>query len=399
MITFISFFLVALASLLAFLVAVFLVEVIAAVLLPQHDSPVRRRGDASQRVAVIVPAHNESNHLLPTLADIMAQLRTGDRLLVVADNCSDDTAEVAAAAGAAVLVRNDPIRKGKGYALDFGLRHLRVDPPDVVIIIDADCRLADGAIDRLTAACAVTHRPVQALDLMTAPDQSPINFRVAEFAWRVKNWIRPLGLRALGLPCQLMGTGMAFPWDLISSADLANRFIMEDLKLGFDLALGGTAPLFCPFPGVISEFPLTVEGARSQRQRWEQGHIGAITNMVPRLIFLAMARADLNLLALAVDAAVPPLSLLFMLVTIILVTAGLATVLGVSWTATSVSFLSLVALVGGVFFSWLKYGRDILKPGSILLVFAYVLGKLPLYIQILLRDLHSEWIRTDRRKS
>ena len=104
----------------------------------------------------------------------------------------------------------------------WGLRHLGMDPPDIVIIVDADCRLADSAIDRLAAACAVTHRPVQALDLMTAPDESPINFRVAEFAWRLKNWVRPLGLRALGLPCQLMGTGMAFPWDLIRSADLAS---------------------------------------------------------------------------------------------------------------------------------------------------------------------------------
>ena len=54
---------------------------------------------------------------------------------------------------------------------------------------------------------------MQILDLMTAPEDSPINYRVAEFAWRVNNWVRPLGLAALGLPCQLMGTGMAFPWD------------------------------------------------------------------------------------------------------------------------------------------------------------------------------------------
>jgi cellulose synthase/poly-beta-1,6-N-acetylglucosamine synthase-like glycosyltransferase len=397
MMIFISLFLVTLASFLAILVAVFLVEVIAAVTLPQRDCPAPR-GDSSQRVVVVVPAHNESHNLLPTLADITAQLRAGDRLLVVADNCTDDTATVAAAAGAAVVVRNDPVRKGKGYALDFGLRHVGTNPPDVVTIVDADCRLADGAIDRLVAACTMTHRPVQALDLMIAPDRSPINFRVAEFAWRVKNWVRPLGLKALGLPCQLMGTGMAFPWDMIRSADLANRLIMEDLKLGFDLALAGNAPVFHPFPGVTSDFPLTVRGFRTQRQRWEQGHIGAIVKMVPRLIFLAVVRADLDLLALALDAAVPPLSLLLMLVTAIVVVAGLAMLVGVSSTAFLISSLSLVALIGGVFLSWLNYGRDILKPSSIFLIIPYVLGKVPLYVQMLFRDLNSEWIRTDRRK-
>ena len=100
---------------------------------------------------------------------------------------------------------------GKGYALDFGLKHLAANPPDIVIIIDADCRVSENAIETMAQACAATGRPVQVLDLMTAPEGSPINYRVAEFAWRVKNWVRPLGLSALGLPCQLMGTGMAFP--------------------------------------------------------------------------------------------------------------------------------------------------------------------------------------------
>ena len=94
--------------------------------------------------------------LLPTLADIKAQLRAGDRLLVVADNCTDDTAAVAAAAGAEVIARNDPEKIGKGYALEWGLQHLSADPPDIVIVIDADCRLSDNAIENLSTASTLT---------------------------------------------------------------------------------------------------------------------------------------------------------------------------------------------------------------------------------------------------
>ena len=392
---FISFLIATLAFLLAIPTTVFFIEVIAAIALAQQDYQVPPGNRPRQRVAVLLPAHNESTGILPTLADIMVQIRAGDRLLVVADNCTDDTAAVAAAAGAEVVDRNEPERKGKGYALAWGLRHLGTDPPEIVIIIDADCRVAEGVFDRLAAACAATHRPVQALDLMTAPNGSPI-IKVAEFAWRVKNWVRPLGLRALGLPCQLMGTGMALPWDVISSAHLASGSIVEDLKLGLDLALAGNPPIFCPFPGVISDFPLTVEGIQRQRLRWEQGHIKAIVTMVPRLIFLAIVRADLNLLALALDAAVPPLSLLGMLVMVMLVVAGTATLLGISSAAIFISSASCVGLISGVFLAWLKYGRDILPPGSILLIFLYACGKLPLYSKILSRN--SEWTRTDRGK-
>jgi cellulose synthase/poly-beta-1,6-N-acetylglucosamine synthase-like glycosyltransferase len=396
--TVISVLLVALSTILALPVAVFVLEILAAITLSQRDYLMSPGRDTSHNIAVVVPAHNESINLLPTLADIKAQIREGDHLLVVADNCEDDTADVAAAAGADVVVRNDPLRRGKGYALDFGVRHLSRDPPDIVIVVDADCRVADNAIDRLAAACAMTHRPIQALDLMIAPSQSPINFKVAEFAWRVKNWIRPLGLTALGLPCQLMGTGMAFRWEAIRSADLATKHIMEDFKLGVDLASAGNPPVFFPFPAVTSEFPLTFQGAETQRQRWEQGHIIAIATIVPRLIFSAVARVDLNLLALAFDATVPPLSLLVMLLMVASVICGLGTLFGISPAAISINLVNLAALSGGVFVAWLKYGRDILQPGSILLIFKYVLGKIPLYFKILLRDFNLEWIRTDRGK-
>jgi cellulose synthase/poly-beta-1,6-N-acetylglucosamine synthase-like glycosyltransferase len=90
------------------------------------------------RLAVLMPAHNESAGIVPAIEAVNEQLQPGDRLLVVADNCSDDTARVAAAAGAQVAERTDPQCRGKGYALDFGVRRLEADPPEVVVIIDAD---------------------------------------------------------------------------------------------------------------------------------------------------------------------------------------------------------------------------------------------------------------------
>ena len=99
-------------------------------------------------LAVLVPAHNESAHLAPTLANLQAQLAPGDRLLVVADNCDDDTAECARRAGAEVVERHDRSRRGKGYALAHGVAHLSRCPPGMVLVVDADCQLSPGALER-----------------------------------------------------------------------------------------------------------------------------------------------------------------------------------------------------------------------------------------------------------
>jgi cellulose synthase/poly-beta-1,6-N-acetylglucosamine synthase-like glycosyltransferase len=376
-------------------IAVLLTEIVAAVVLSRRRA-VHQWDGRRARVAVLVPAHNESLGLRPTIMDVATQLGIGDRLLVVADNCTDDTAAVAAAAGAEVIERHDLTKIGKGYALDWGLRSLSADPPDIVIMIDADCRLGVGAIERLTAAVLATGRPVQALYLMSAPDCSVVNHRVAEFAWRVKNWIRPLGLHQLGLPCQLMGTGMAFPWEVIRAADLASSQIVEDLRLGLDLALAGSPPVFCPSALVTSHFPVSAGGAATQRQRWEHGHIHMICTLAPRFFWLAVARRNPSLALLVLDLVVPPLAMLALILIVTSFVAGATALLGGSLVGLGLAVINLAAFVSAVLLSWFRCGRDLLPPSSIPSVAVYVVAKLTLYRRLLTRGAVATWIRTDR---
>jgi cellulose synthase/poly-beta-1,6-N-acetylglucosamine synthase-like glycosyltransferase len=393
--------LTAIAVIVASVVAVFFVEVIAALTLGRRYDALSSdvNFDIDARVAVLVPAHNESAGLLPTLDDIKLQLRSNDRVLVVADNCTDDTAAIARTAGAEVIERQDSARRGKGYALDFGIQHLSSAPPDILIMVDADCRVAANAIARLTQLCAMTQRPVQALYLMAAPANSRINHQVAEFAWRVKNWLRPLGLWALGLPCQLMGTGMAFPWEVIRGVDLANGWLVEDLKLGLDLAAQGHPPLFCPSALVSSQFGSSAKAARTQRERWERGHIGMILTTAPRLFRRAVMDRNWNLLALTFDLAVPPLSLLAMLVVGIVCLTAACALLGFSLSALIVSGAALAAFVLAAFLAWLKCGRDVVPIGTVISIPLYILGKLGLYRIKIFNKRDAQWVRTDRTES
>ena len=191
----------------------FLLQVLAAVLLVKPSKLVLSYKDLTRLdIAVLVPAHNESLVITETIQSIMPQLLHGDQLLVVADNCEDETAAIAKFLGANVVERSHETKRSKGFALDFGLQHLKKNPPNIVVIIDADCIVSPGSIGKLALACQEHQRPIQALYIMQTQTSPSLKERVSQFAWVVKNKVRPLGLKALGMPCQLMGTGMAFLW-------------------------------------------------------------------------------------------------------------------------------------------------------------------------------------------
>ena len=345
-------------------------------------------------LAVLMPAHNESAGIAAALQSVQAQLAAGDRLLVVADNCSDDTASLATAAGAEVAVRDEPLRRGKGYALDFGVRHLEADPPEIVVIVDADCTLGRGCLDHLAQTSLKAMRPVQALDLMHSPPGADLPARLGELAWLVKNEVRPLGGLRLGMPCQLMGTGMAFPWALVRTVALASGHIAEDLVLGLDLASLGTPPLFCPQAVVSSSFPAAA-GLGTQRTRWEHGHLSAIASHAPRLLWRALTRRQPQLAALVLDLCVPPLSVLALVLTLGLALAVVLVLIGGSaapvWLALAASALSGFGLLQ----VWWRFGRSIVSLTELLAVPGYVLAKLPRYARFAMGR-RAEWVRTKR---
>lgn len=384
------------AGLLSIPVVMLLVEVAAAIVMVEKRPVEALRPDPPKRIAVIVPAHNESTGIVPTIEDVIPQLESGDRLIVVADNCSDDTAAVAAAAGAEVITRDNLAEIGKGYALGWGINHVCHDPPDFVVFIDADCRIESNAIGKLKDACGTLWRPVQACFLMKTAKNSPIDHSFAEFAFLLRNWVRPLGLGNLDCPVQLMGTGMIFPWDLIRSVPLASGNLVEDLKLGLDLASIGKAPYFLPFVKVTSDFPATVKGTDSQRQRWVQGHLGMILKTAPRLLFLAITRGNLDLLVMTLDLLVPPLSLLGFLVVGMFVLMALAGLLGASFAALAIATANLGMFAFAVLLAWRKFGRDILPARIFLSIGPVALEKIRLYGRMLLGRTVAQWVRTDR---
>ena len=389
-----SFVLLIAAALLAIPVVVLALQVICATAPgARYRTPM---ADARPTVAVLVPAHDEAANIGETCRDVSKHLVNGDRLLVVADNCTDATADLAMRAGAEVIERRDPMRRGKGYALDFGVKHLAKAPPEVLVIVDADCLLAEGAVDRLARACAVSQRPVQATYIMRNLPGASLKLRVAEFAVIVKNLVRPLGYRRLGLPCQLMGTGMAFPWPVIARAELATGHIVEDMKLGADLGRMGAPPLFSPEAEVMSYFPDSLQGAHTQRTRWEHGHLSVILTDAPRLLITAIRKRNGPLLAMAFDLAVPPLALLALLVSAIGAASTLLAIVfqqsGALWASASVLALFSASIV----VAWMRFARPVISARELLFAPVYALLKVPVYLRFVYAK-QVDWIRSARK--
>jgi cellulose synthase/poly-beta-1,6-N-acetylglucosamine synthase-like glycosyltransferase len=348
------------------------------------------------RIAVLVPAHDEETNIAATVAALRAGLAETDRLLVVADNCRDGTAQAAAAAGAEIVERHDPSRHGKGFALAFGVEHLSKFPPDVVIVVDADCRVSANGLETLACMAARTGRPVQAEYLLTLPPKPDARSALNGLAFLVRNLVRPRGLHRLGLPCQLTGSGMAFPWSVLRDAPPLRANLVEDMVLGIKLALVGTPPVLCSAVSVSSALPEPGKVQLRQRQRWEHGHLATLMVHGPRLLLAGMARRRAGLIAMALDLMVPPLALLVGAV------AGLSLVaLGAVALGASAGPL-LLCLTGGaliliaVLSAWWRFGRHLLPARTLAAVPFYVLWKMPLYLGFFLRGRHGRWERTSR---
>ena len=379
------------------------VQVLAALLPAKRASgkgdALRAAGDAPE-VCLLMPAHNEATGIGKVLQLLQPQLNSSTRLLVVADNCTDTTAAIVRAFAVAcpfveVIERHETQLRGKGYALDHGVRHLERNPPNVVVVVDADCELTPNCVGSLARQCESSRQPVQALYLMASPEGAGIKLRVAEFAWLVKNKVRPLGYHRMGLPCQLMGTGMAFTWQQISRAQLSTGHIVEDMQLGVDLALAGTPPVFCPDTLVTSVFPASADGLATQRTRWEHGHLGVIVSQVPSLLWRGFRDRNLALFAMALDLCVPPLALLFLL-TVSTLLACLA------WVWVGGSALPVwVSLTGGamlglaLFAAWYGFGQGVISFWQLCQVPAYAVKKIPLYFYFLAKR-QSSWVRSKR---
>jgi cellulose synthase/poly-beta-1,6-N-acetylglucosamine synthase-like glycosyltransferase len=377
---------------LAFLTSGFAIELFAGVKpLRQQVAP-----DAHAKAVIIVPAHDEATILEGKLSALIAAASGRARILLVADNCKDSTAEIARRLGATVVERFDIERRGKGFALDFARQSLQSAPPDVVLVVDADCTIDGDSISRLVASCASTGRPCQAVNLQTpTPNASPA-VQLSTFAFYIKNVVRQRALHRISGRVHLLGTGMALPWTIFARAELATDHIVEDLKMGLELAEAGHRPFFVEDAAVWS-CAETEKNTLAQRRRWEGGFLQNALRTGPKMLLRSIARGDVRGTWAAIDVLIPPFALLLMVDIFALTATAFVTWLAGAAAWPALVLASSVALAGGgLALAWLSGGLRFVSLGGLARAPLYLLWKLPLYLGLARRGAPKEWVRTGR---
>ena len=365
---------------------------------PLKLSPIRARGGGD--AVIVVPAHDEAALLQQRLAVLSEAAKGRAQILLVADNCSDNTAEIARRLGIETIERCDPDRRGKGFALDFARRHLKAKSPSVVIIVDADCTIDSESLGRLIARCVETGNPQQATNLQLPSPQASPSVQLSTFAFYIKNVIRQRALQRISGRVNLLGTGMAFPWATFAEARLATSNIVEDLKLGQELAAVGHSPLFAEDATVWSAAE-TDRNTLSQRSRWEGGFLRNALIVSPRFLLQSFLCGDGAGVWAAVNLMIPPFALLILIDLMVSIIAAL-----VAWSSglsqwpvflLTGSFLGAIAALA---LAWAAAGgHRFVSAGSLIQAPLYVLWKLPMYLGFLRKGTPNEWMRTQRGES
>jgi cellulose synthase/poly-beta-1,6-N-acetylglucosamine synthase-like glycosyltransferase len=289
---------------------------------------------APLRLLVLIPAHDEELVIHRGLEAIEADRGPDDVVLVIADRCTDATAEVARSFGARVLERGPGDEPGRAAARQAGLEHARALEWDAVAMLDADSIVEPGFFAACRAAMAAGAPAIQARS--ESGRARTLAQEAALAAFTLQGITIPRGRSRLGLSVRLRGTGMVIRRDVA----LAHRFrapASEDLFFTLDLLLDG---IRCAH---VDGARLRSDGAGSwgsfggQKLRYEAGRMSAARDFVPRLLRRAVRHRDLACFEAAWFLATPP----FALGVMALVLAGGLAALAGAWT--------VAAVMGGAF--------------------------------------------------
>ena len=389
---------------LSFAVGYLMVLTLAALIAHRKGFPAQSFIGPKTRFAVMVPAHNEER-LLPRLLFSLTQMAYPKNLFdiyVVADNCSDRTAQVGREKGAFVFERSNENEIGKGYALNWLLNQVqgtKVGSYDAYVILDADTTVRPQFLTVMNSHLLNGDLVIQGYYAVSDPGQSwSVGLRYAALA--VLHYLRPLGRCFLGGGAGLKGNGMCFQADLYHQLRWSGS-ITEDAELFSILASWEPQPkgirvAFAPRAYLEAEMPVDLSAARMQNQRWESGRRQVASTFLPILMKKAYKNKSLIALDAAFDFLIPPTS--YLIAAILMCLAG-GVALGLVGWGWGVALWAVVIFTG--MFIYLGAGLLMVHAPrqvwlSLLFTPIYLIWKVSLLIGLTARRARPGWVRTAR---
>lgn len=375
------------------LLSLYLLALTALALTARPRAP--RPGPAQRRFAILVPAHDEE----PVIARLLRSLAhldyPADRfdVCVVADNCTDSTADIARSFGAHVYERTSATERAKGFALRWLLEQLTNDQRtyDAFVVLDADTVVEPNFLRSMDARLESGSQAIQAYyTVLNARASAVAGLRYAALA--ALHYLRPLGRARLSLSCGLKGNGMCFAAPVLERFAWRWYTLAEDVEFHLALVREGIRVDFAWETAVQADMPVTLRQARSQNARWERGRMQLLRSDVPRLLLRGLQQRSLLRIDAALEQLIPPLSVPVFLGGACLVVGAVAGMMDVTAlagfaVAAQVTYLAMaLVLVRAPLRAYLALSSAPL----------YIAWKVGLYGQSLVSARASAWIRTAR---
>lgn len=353
-----------------------------------------------RRFVVVVPAYNEEKVILKTLYSLFGLIYPKNLydLIVIADNCTDNTAKVARNLGATVLERTNPDLRGKGYALRWGFDQIINSDKeyDAVVVFDSDSLASGNYLDVMNYYLEQGKEVVQSSDLVI-PQPGIWSSEATRIGFLLTNYVKPLGRKAIGLPMGLRGNGMCFSINHLKKYPWQAWSLTEDLEYGLQLLIKGVDIHFAPEAYVWAQMPVNAQNAESQRQRWELGRHEVIRKYSPVFLKEAIRRRSLKFFDGLIDLITPPFVNMLLIVLLMIAINILLTYFDiihgrylVIWS--SIAMMGLLQLFIGLFIA--KADKNLYK--SLLYIPVYILWKIKVYIKACFIGRDGAWVRTTR---
>jgi 1,2-diacylglycerol 3-beta-glucosyltransferase len=373
-------------------------------LLSLLSSPKPKRLPTSRtKFCILIPAHDEEPVISATLESISTvdypeELFTA---VVIADNCSDRTAEIALSFNLGqVMLRKNPDERGKGYALNWALDALLPQHEwDAYVIIDADTQ-----IDRQFLLEMESSRTRSIPGKFVAQGRYDVlnageSWRTALLAGALSlvHVLRPVARQYLGLTVGLKGNGMCFDSAVLASAPWRGDSLTEDIDHTLDLLEQEDIRVcFVPDAKVAALMPATAKGAASQRERWENGRSQIFKKRAVSMLMRGLGTFRVTYIDAAFDLLVPPLaelaSCLFVWVALILLFGLLG---GHSHLLVGLAVYSVLSLFGYIVIGFMVAGAPKMAFEALFFAPVYTIWKLLLRVKRPARST-SQWVRTSR---
>ncbi len=358
----------------------------------------------AHRFAVVIPAHNEESSILRTIRSAKNVRYPSGKfdVILIADNCTDRTAEIGRREGAIVMERSDPLLKSKGYALRWCFDRILADGSgyDAVVVVDADSILSENFLPVMSGYLAQGAKVIQSKDIVE-PQPGVWSAEIIRFGFTLFNHVRPLARDAMRFSAGLRGNGMCFSADILKMVPWCTYGLNEDLEYGLILLLRGIRTAFAPEATVLAVMPANPKNAESQRARWEKGRFPVIRTYAPQLIRRFLTHGSLRALDALVDLIMPPFVNLFAAAIGLTLVTFLFSLGGIDAVSVLLPYWCAVVIAGilHVFVGLAAARADRGLYKTLFFIPRYAFWKLMIYGKMALKNRSEEWIRTTREKS